>query len=750
MYLRKITKLKNIGKFRSAAISGGEYAKFTLFYAGNGRGKTTLCAVLRSLKTGLPVYIADRRTLGEAAPPEAQLLLGSGLAVFANSKWNATADQVHIFDGTFVTENVHAGEEVSTDHRRSLYRIIVGTRGVRLAEELDALDAQVTEATAKIGAERKVLQQHAPTGFTLEKFLELPDDAEIDAKIEAQQGKLAAADQTATIASKALLKAPTIPALPSNFMGLVHKTVAGVSTDAAKCLEDHLARHKFGGDGESWVATGLAHIRDETCPFCANDLKDNQLIALYRKYFDTAYEDLKSALIALKADLERELSEASALKAQAAFKDIATEVEYWRSFGSVEYSSVACANDLANLVAPVYAEAKRVLDAKIAGPLEAIDTKPLEALLADWEVIKAGLQACNVSLAIANTGIQAIKASTAAVNKPLLLRQMAELQATKKRHDSVVAALAATYESLVTNKVELVVLKDKKKGELDAYDAAVLPKYHAAINKYLGQFGAGFSLMKSEKNYLGKVPQWMYTIEIDKHAVDITKKAGLGEPSFQTTMSAGDRSTLALAFFLAQIELDPKLADSVIVFDDPFTSLDEFRRVMTAKSIFRTGSAASQVIVLSHDKHFLKDVHDKIVGVQCSTLQISSTKQNSCIEPWDLKREVKEGYLQDHMDMQDFHDGHAGDAKAMRTLMRPLLEKYIRYRFPNQIPDGKWLGDMLGIIAADPNHPLTGVYQEIDDINQYTAPFHHDPNTAFEPDEVRTFVARTLAVVGGC
>lgn len=86
MFIRKITKLKTIGKFRSAAISGGEYDKCTLLYAGNGRGKTTICAVLRSLKTGSPVHIEDRRTLGESTPQEAQLLLDTGPAIFANGK----------------------------------------------------------------------------------------------------------------------------------------------------------------------------------------------------------------------------------------------------------------------------------------------------------------------------------------------------------------------------------------------------------------------------------------------------------------------------------------------------------------------------------------------------------------------------------------------------------------------------------------------------------------------------------------
>ena len=136
--------------------------------------------------------------------------------------------------------------------------------------------------------------------------------------------------------------------------------------------------------------------------------------------------------------------------------------------------------------------------------------------------------------------------------------------------------------------------------------------------------------------------------------------------------------------------------------------------------------------------------------MQFETFQISSTNKNSAIEMWDLEREVKEGYLQDHVALKEFYEGNGGDAKAMRTMMRPLLEKYIRYRFPNQIPDVKWLGDMLGIINSDPNHPLGALYQELDDINTYTAPFHHDPNTPFNEDEVKTYVGRTLAIVGGC
>ncbi|KPF72321.1 hypothetical protein IP68_17795 [Blastomonas sp. AAP25] len=204
----------------------------------------------------------------------------------------------------------------------------------------------------------------------------------------------------------------------------------------------------------------------------------------------------------------------------------------------------------------------------------------------------------------------------------------------------------------------------------------------------------------------------------------LLRSGGLVSPGEFASMIAADKNTFALAFFLSQLKRDPEISDKIVVFDDPFTSLDDFRRTMTAKEIVRVGEMdrAAQVIVLSHDKFFLEAVRSLSHGAACTPFQISASEAGSSIELWDIEPEVKEGYLQDHMRLQGFTDGGSGDAGDMRMVMRPLLERYIRYRFPNQILEGKWLGDMLATIRADSGHPLTPQHSDLDHINGYTVP----------------------------
>jgi len=753
VYLKKITAIKNVGRFKAARIGGGEYGRYTLIYGGNGRGKTTLCSVLRSLQRNDPKFIQRRKTFQASSEPEVGLLLNSGQARFSAGAWTAGQPDIHIFDQQFVTENVHGGDQIDVEHRRNFYRIVVGPAGVALAEEVDRLDTAATAKQGEIASEKKVLEQHVPAGMKLEAFLKLEVDSEIDDKIDKAEKSLKAINDGAAITSRRLLAAgPPLPLLPDGFLALLAKGVDGIGTDAAARVQQQIARHDFRNGGETWLAQGLTHATDDHCPFCAASLTGNDLIDAYRGYFSEAYAAHKKAVTDMVNTLNRELSPTLALKAEQAFAQVAADAEFWKAYCDHDYTPPEAVPRISTEVEALFDAAKAMLMVKAASPLEPVESSAaFIKAQATWLATRVELGTDVATYIEANRRIQAVKDANAVADKLKAEATLATLRALKKRHSEPVLGLASNYTQLLDDKKALVSEKEAKKVALDTYDETILGAYEADINRFLTSFGASFRLAQCGKNYVGKVPQSTYCLRFESSDVDVTK-TNPDYPGFDTTMSAGDKNTFALAFFLSQLQRDPDINNKIVVFDDPFTSLDDFRRAMTAKEIVRAGGPgkAAQVIVLSHDKFFLDAVRTLIHGETCTPFQISASAAGSSIEVWDIEREVKEGYLQDHMRLQDFAEGRGGDARDMRMMMRPLLERYIRYRFPNQVLEGKWLGDMLATIRADTGHPLTPQYSDLDDINGYTAPFHHDPNTPFVEDEVRTYAQRTVAIVGGC
>jgi wobble nucleotide-excising tRNase len=97
--LEKIIKIRSVGRFLDYAASGDvTFRKLTLVYAENGRGKTTLCAILRSLQTGQQEFIAERKTLGATVPAFAHLRLNNASYQFSNDAWALTFPDIAIFD----------------------------------------------------------------------------------------------------------------------------------------------------------------------------------------------------------------------------------------------------------------------------------------------------------------------------------------------------------------------------------------------------------------------------------------------------------------------------------------------------------------------------------------------------------------------------------------------------------------------------------------------------------------------------
>ena len=191
--LQKVVAIASVGRLVNFTGRGNLlFRRLTLLFGENGRGKTTLAAVLRSLKSGHGHYITERQTINSADKAKVSVLLASGIVTFSDGTWSHTYGDLEVFDNTFVHDNVYAGDSVEHEHRKNLYRVIVGEEGVTLARKVDDLVARLREASQSIAELKTGFTGRLPNGVTLEKFLTLAPEERLEEKLAAKESELAA------------------------------------------------------------------------------------------------------------------------------------------------------------------------------------------------------------------------------------------------------------------------------------------------------------------------------------------------------------------------------------------------------------------------------------------------------------------------------------------------------------------------------------------------------------------------------
>jgi wobble nucleotide-excising tRNase len=88
-----------------------------------------------------------------------------------------------------------------------------------------------------------------------------------------------------------------------------------------------------------------------------------------------------------------------------------------------------------------------------------------------------------------------------------------------------------------------------------------------------------------------------------------------GVPDFKTSLSEGDKRTLAFAFFIASTESTPDLANKIIIIDDPMCSFDLNRKQQTRTVLKRLFNSSKQLVIIAHDIHFLRSLRDDLIRV---------------------------------------------------------------------------------------------------------------------------------------
>ena len=298
--LDRIELIQGVGLLHDANGKPHTCKRATLIYADNGRGKSTLATVLRSVATGDSTLIAHRKTVDGVLPPKVALQFSNGYKVnFSANKWSESRPEILVFDADFVERNVHSGGTVNTGHRKNLLEFALGEAAVvsRTAVEQATADAKV--ATEKVQSLTGQLSGHH-TGLTLPQFEALTKVVEVDVEVAALQKRAFAASNAAAIIAKPVPTTAPEPVFDfdSLFVAL-ESSLKNVHADAERVVREQVEK-LGGGIAESWLSQGQ-HLGDaESCPYCGQATTDLDLIRAYQTHFDEAYAALKVKVAGLR------------------------------------------------------------------------------------------------------------------------------------------------------------------------------------------------------------------------------------------------------------------------------------------------------------------------------------------------------------------------------------------------------------------------------------------------------------------
>ncbi len=419
------------------------------------------------------------------------------------------------------------------------------------------------------------------------------------------------------------------------------------------------------------------------------------LIRHYQAYFSEAYEGLKAAITAAGQGVNTTHGGDVPPAFERAVRVAGQNREFWRAFIDVPDIDVDTA-----AIARAWGAAREavltVLRAKAAAPLEggALPPNAITAI-ATYEAHRTAIANLSAALQARNAEIAIVKERAAGANVATLTADLTKLRAIKSRHEAEIAALCEDYLAEKAAKTATEGLRVQARAALDQYRQNIFPAYEAAINAYLQRFNAGFRLgsVTSVNNRGGSSAT--YNVLINNVPVALTTDAG---PSFRNTLSAGDRNTLALAFFFASLDQEPQLMQKIVVIDDPMTSLDEHRSLTTVQEMRRLFDRVNQMIVLSHSKPFLCALWEGADSLRRSAMRIARDGAGSTLAVWDVRQDCITEHDRRHELVTEYL--RASDPtieRAVAAALRPILEAFMRVAYPAAFPPGTMLGHFHNI-----------------------------------------------------
>lgn len=593
LYIKNFNYIRECGVFHDWPAGHVTFGRYNLIYGWNGSGKTTLSRILRSLEKGA----VDPSLQSEEATPSFQLkLLDDSTA----DSGNLTGFQVKIrvFNCDFIRENInadlaealpvyHLGKEQG-DALEKLSKVREQLeRNVKLLAELEKRQTDITTTkeaalTTHAGVIRDAISDHrfdrAKLRPLLEDFRKQGTDT---APLIIDETKFPEVLNTATDTNDKN-KIDLLAFTPSKTVGIIHAAAQKLcATSVTKATIDDLDANE---DLRDWVEAGVSlHKGKKTCAFCNSNIREDR-VTLLNRYFNEAYNNLMNGISAEKQALKTLVTEIKAIR----ISDRGLVYPNLRASYSTHVKALE--NAKASFVA-ICEEIDASLTTKQGSLTESVPLPDLNVVNEKASAFGDALDKLNQTINSHNEQFDNFEEEVKSAKRKIIdhysASHFSSYLASMNSLEEIGKEITPLLESVDKLKVEEAQLDSK----LREHDIAV-----DRINELLASFNGrvDIKLVTSEKGY-----------HIEREGVRANN------------LSEGEKTAIAFTYFIAKMEeKDFDVQESVIVIDDPISSLDT-NALYAAGSFIRCHLGnASQLFVLTHNYHFFWEIFGWIKGIR--------------------------------------------------------------------------------------------------------------------------------------
>jgi len=599
--ISRFTNIKGVGRFHDCQFGGRHFSKNTIIFGQNTGGKSTLTDILWSFKTGDTAFIEGRKTFGSTGSQQVEFFDENNNPFrFPSAEWSLGFENIEIFDTQFINENIFEGNEITYGHQKKLNSIIIGIEGKKYATEINSLQDEISELTAKKTAKTTEFNRVFKKEITAKEFTDLPKIENVDAKI----GEIKATIETANNQSKIKSVFDAIETLLTNIINQTTRTVLSNSIQVkADLVTEHILKTwENQSHSKDFLQTGLNLTKEEQedCVFCGQELNQDAkvLLSAYSQLFSQEYRTLQT-----------EISNA------------VSKFEKWNPVTFLEtiqdkLASVKLTLDLTEISKDNYKELKDVANTEFASKIKDIgydvNFDAFDSLIQIFSKVKIQVDE-----------LKKKNVFSAEVNIDALNKKIKEFEFSKTRHTQEWDDFLKEYDTIDSVQETKKQKRESAREQLNLYSKNLFDIHLDTINKVLQELNADFVICDFQpiKKIVGQSER-IFALNFFKiHKVSIDETA-TDKPNFKNTLSESDKRVLAFAFFYSLMIHDEKLNDKIIVFDDPFSSFDSDRRIRTVQLLANPHlitpdgevieKLINQLIILTHESEFFKWIFQKL------------------------------------------------------------------------------------------------------------------------------------------